>query len=71
VPEYLFQLLQLQGRRHSEHPLPAKVAVHDQNMAVGIEAEQVAEGLDCYDSARKRSFSRNRILQENKIINYH
>lgn len=64
VPEDLLQLLQRQGRRHPEHALSLEAAARDQNMAVGIEAELVTEGLDGDDGARQRHPFRHRLLHE-------
>ena len=54
MPEYGLQLFQFQGRGHPEHAFAVKTAVRDQDVAVGIEAEEVAEGLDGDDGAGNR-----------------
>jgi len=45
------QLFHLQGRSDPEHALPVEASVRHQDMAVGIESEEVAEGLDGDDGA--------------------
>ena len=45
------QLFQFQRRGYPEHPFCVKAAVRDENMAVGVEAENIAEDLDGDDCA--------------------
>ena len=49
------QLFHLQGRSDPEHALPVEASVRHQDMAVGIESEEVAKGLDGDDGACRRS----------------
>jgi hypothetical protein len=51
VPEDRLQFFQLQGRSDPEYAPPVEVAVRHQGMAVGVEPEEVAEGLDGDDGA--------------------
>jgi len=53
MPEYGLQFFQLQRRGCAEHALAVKEAVCDQDVAMGVEAEQTAEGLDGDDCAGK------------------
>jgi hypothetical protein len=46
VPEDRLQLFQVQGRSDPEHALPVKASVCHQDMAVRIESQEVAKGLD-------------------------
>ena len=41
-----FSLFQLQGWGYPEHPFCVKAAVRDEYMAMEVEAEKVAEGLN-------------------------
>jgi len=45
VPKNRLQLFQVQGRSDPEHTLPVEASVRHQDMAVGIESEEVAKGL--------------------------
>ena len=45
------QFFQFQGRGDAEHALAAKTSIRDQDVAMGIEAEKVTEGLDGDDGA--------------------
>ena len=52
VPEKGLQLFQLQGWGDAEHAaVTIETAVRHQDVAVGIEAEEIAEGLDSDDGA--------------------
>ncbi len=51
VPENRLQFFQVQGRSDPEYASPVKASVCYQNMAVGIESEEVAKGLDGDDGA--------------------
>ena len=52
VPEYRLQLFQFQGRGDAEHPaITIETAVRHEDVAVGIESEKIAEGLDGDDGA--------------------
>ena len=65
VPEDGFQLLEFQRRRDSEHPFIAvKAAVRQKDVAVGIESEKVAEGLDGDDRAGDGLFFRHGLLHK-------
>jgi hypothetical protein len=46
VPEDSLQLFMLKGRSQPEHDFSVEAAVHDQNVAMGVKAEKVAEGVD-------------------------
>ena len=46
VPEDRLQLFQVQRRSDPDHALPVEASVRHQDMAVGIEPEEVAKGLD-------------------------
>jgi len=46
MPEYGLQLFQFQRRGYPEHPFCVEAAVRDEYMAVRVEAENIAEGLD-------------------------
>ena len=60
------QLFQLQGWGDAEHAaITIKTAVRHQNVAVWIESEEIAEGLDSYDGAGDGTIFRNRILDKN------
>ena len=50
VPEDALQLFQFKGRCDAEHALAAiEAAIRHKDMAVGIESEEIAEGLDSDD----------------------
>jgi hypothetical protein len=69
-PEYLvtengFQLFQFQRRRDAEHPtITIETAVRQKDMAVWIESEKIAEGLDSNDGAGDGNVFMNRILEK-------
>ncbi len=65
MPEYGLQLFQFQRRGYPEHPLCEEAAVRDENMAVRVETEHIANGLDGDDSAGNGILFRNDILEEN------
>ena len=46
VPKDRLQLFQVQGRSDPEHAPPVEASVRYQNMAVGVEAKEIARGLD-------------------------
>ena len=46
MPENRLQLFQVQRRNDPEHALPVEASVRHQDMAVGIESEEIAKGLD-------------------------
>ncbi len=64
MPEYRLQFFQLQRRRHPEHASAVKTTIRDQNMTMGVEAQEVAEGLDGDDGAGERIIFRDDILYE-------
>jgi hypothetical protein len=65
VPENGLQLFQLQRWSDAEHPAIAiETAVGHQDMAVGIESEKIAEGLDSDDGAGDGIVFMNRILEK-------
>lgn len=64
MPENDLQLFQFQRWGYAEQAFAVKAAVRDQNVAVGVETENIAEGLDGDDGAGERALFRNRILQE-------
>jgi len=65
VPEDGLQLFQLQGRGDAEHAaITIKTAVGHQDVAVGIESEEVAEGLNSDDGAGDGIIFGNRLLHE-------
>ncbi len=45
VPENRLQLFQVQRRSYPEYAPPLEASVRHQDMAVGIESEEVAKGL--------------------------
>jgi hypothetical protein len=51
VPKDRLQLFQVQGRSDPEHAPLVEASVRYQDMAVGIESEEVAKGLDGHDGA--------------------
>jgi hypothetical protein len=51
VPEDRLQLFQVQGRSNPKHASPVKASVRYQDMAVGIESQEVAKGPDGDDGA--------------------
>ena len=51
MPEDRLQLFLIQGRSDPEHALPVEASVRHEDMAGGIEAEEVAKGLDGDDGA--------------------
>ena len=52
VPENGLQLFEFQGRRDAKHSfLAIETAIRYENVTVGIESEEVAEGLDSNDCA--------------------
>ena len=55
-----------QGQRRSdpEHVLPVEASVRHQDMAVGIESEEVAKGLDGNDGAGDGIPLRHRLLKK-------
>ena len=61
VPKDRFQLFHVQGRSDLEHALPEEASVHHQDMAVGIEPEEVAKGLDGDDGAGDGILLRQRL----------
>jgi hypothetical protein len=66
VPENGLQLLEFQRRGDAEHSfVPVKAAIRQEDMAMGIKSEGVAEGLDCNDCARDGSLFRYGLLHEN------
>ena len=54
VPEDRFQLFQVQGRSDPEHAPVVEASVRYQDMAMGIEPEKVAKGLDGHDGAGEK-----------------
>jgi len=65
VPEDRLQLFQLQGRGDTEHAIVSvKASIGDENVAVGIESEEIAEGLDGDDGAGDGILLRNRLLDK-------
>ena len=57
-------LLSSSRRRHPEHASAVTTTIRDQNMTMGVEAKEVAEGLDGDDGAEERIIFRNNILYE-------
>ena len=51
MPEYGLQFFQFQRRGYPEHAFAIKAAVCDQDVAVRVKAEKIAEGLDGDDCA--------------------
>jgi hypothetical protein len=64
MPEYGFQSFEFQRRRHLEHASAVTTTIRYQNMTMGVEAKEVAEGLDGDDGAGERIIFRNDILYE-------
>ncbi len=59
------QLFQFQRRGDAEHALVAiETAVRQKDMAVWIESEKIAEGLDSNDGAGDGNVFMNRILEK-------
>jgi len=66
VPEDGLQLFQFQGRGNAEHALFAvETAVGQEDVAVGVESEEVAKGLDGNDGARDVFLFRHCLLDKN------
>jgi len=66
MPGNSLQLLDFQRRRDAEHSsLTIKTAIRDENVAVGIESKEVAEGLHGNDRSGVRFFFRHGLLHEN------
>ena len=66
MPEDGFQLLEFQGRRDAEHAFGSvKTAIGQEDVAVGIESERVAEGLDGNHRAGNRFLFRYGLLDKN------
>ena len=66
VPEYGLQLFQLQGWSDAGHAaVTIKTAVGHKDVAMGIESEEIAEGLDSDDGAGDGIVFMNRILEKN------
>ena len=65
VPEDGFQFLQFKGWRDAEHvAITIKTAIRDEDVAVWIESEEIAEGLDSDDGAGDGIVFRNCILEK-------
>ncbi len=64
VPEDRLQLFQVQGRSDPEHAPPVEASVGHQDMAVGIESQEVAKGLDGDDGAGGGILFRHRLLEK-------
>ncbi len=64
VPEDHLQLFQVQRRSDPEHAPPVEASVRYQDMAVGIESEEVAKGLDGNDGAGDGILLRHRLLKK-------
>lgn len=64
MPEDGLQFFQFQVRGHPEHAFAVKASVHDQNMAVGVKPEKVAEGLNGDDDTGDRILFGNDLLHE-------
>jgi len=64
MPEYGLQFFQFQGRGYAEHALAVKATVCDENMAVRVEAENIAKGLDGDDCAGNGIFFVSGLLKE-------
>jgi len=70
VPEDRFQFLEFQRRRDPEHSLFAiEAPVRHNNVAVRIEPEEVAEGLDGDDRTGKWFLFRYGLLDEDFMMN--
>jgi len=66
VPEDGLQLLELQRRRDTKHTsISVKTSVRQKDVAVRIEPEEVAEGLDGDDRAGDGLLFRNSLLHKN------
>ena len=64
VPEDRLQLFQVQEGATRNMPLPVKASVRHQDMAVGIESEEIAKGLDGDDGAGDGIPLRHRLLKK-------
>jgi len=64
VPENRLQLFQVQMRSDPEHALPVEACVRYQDMAVGIESEEVAKSLDGNDGTGDGIPLRQRLLKK-------
>ena len=63
--EYGLQPFQFQGRGDAEHaPVAVEAAVSYQNVAVGIESEKIAKGLNSDDGAGNRFLLRDGLLEK-------
>jgi hypothetical protein len=66
MPKDGLQFLQFQRRGNTKYTLVTiETAIRDENVAVRIESEEVAEGLDGNDGAGDGIIFRNRILEKN------
>ena len=66
VPENGFQLFEFQRRRNAKHSsLAIKTAIGQKNVAVGIESEKIAKGLDGNDRAGDGCLFRHGLLDKN------
>ena len=61
VPEDGLQFFQVQGRSDPKHAASVKASVRNQDMAVGIEPEEIAKGLDGDDGAGDGVLFRHRL----------
>lgn len=65
VPEEGLWFFQFEGRGDAEYVFVAiETAIRDENVAMGIEAEEVAKGLHGNDGAGDGLFSRDRLMKE-------
>ncbi len=65
VPENGLQLFQFQKRGNAEHaPAAVETAIRHEDVAVGIESEKIAKGLDGDDGAGNGIILRNRLLEK-------
>jgi len=70
MPEYGLQFFQLQRRGYAEHALAVKATVCGQDMAVGVEAENIAKGLDGDDCAGNGIFFVSDLLVAYSALTY-
>lgn len=68
MPEYGLQFFQLQRWGYAEHALAVKAAVCDQDVAMRVEAEKIAEGLDGDDCAGNGIFFMRDLLKEDLVL---
>ncbi|MFH1147229.1 MAG: hypothetical protein V1736_05930 [Pseudomonadota bacterium] len=59
-----FQLVQIKGRGDAEHAVAIETSVRHEDVAVGIESQEVAKRLDSDDRAWDGFLLRDRLLEK-------